>query len=304
VGLGISRYRLRQDDRALAALNHALALYADVEHAHALLGDLYFRRDELKDSIRHYEAALRQDPSDAAVQNGLFTARRAHQAETHFDRVHSPHFIVKFEPAFRGLANQVIDRLDRLYPIIGRRLGLTAEDAMIVILYSDRQFAELTGSPAWAGSLYDGKIHLAGQTLEMKSLDATLAHEYTHAIVHRLSGGHAPTWLHEGLALYFEGRPVAWGRDILARYRDEIVPLHALHNSFLGLPSRNAQIAYAEGYGATRAMIDQYGFVLIRRLLETLAGTPDFAAAFETVFQTPYRDFEAAWVSELNGRRA
>jgi tetratricopeptide (TPR) repeat protein len=306
MGLGLSRYRLGQHDLAIAALARALELDVDVQHVHALLGELYFKRDELEASVRHYEAAARQDPNDLTVQDGLFTARRASQEEAHLSRILSPHFVLKFEIGQRRIANDVIDRLERLHEVVGRQLEGNSDDVMIVILYSDDRFKRLTGSPDWVGGLYDGKIHLASGTVLKRGqdADAALAHEYTHAIVHRLSQGHAPTWLQEGLALYFEGRPVAWGRDILARHRGELIPLHALHGSFVGLPPRDVQLAYAEAYSATRTIIDLHGLTKVRRLIEVLAVTPEFAAAFEIVFQTTYRDFEAAWVSRQTSRSA
>ena len=300
VGLGISQHRTGQDERAIAALSRALELNPEAQHAHALLGRLYFTGDSLEQSIRHYEAALLEDPNDAAVRDGLYAARRAHQADHALDRLYSPHFVVKFEPVHRRLANDVIDRLERLSSVIGGQLGGASEEPIIVILYSDRRFKEVTDSPAWAGGLYDGKIHLAARSvIPAGQAETALAHEYAHAIVHRLSAGHAPAWLQEGLALYFEGRPAAWSRQVLARHRSRIVPLHALHKNFLGLPSREAQIAYAEGLSAMRAIIEQYDMRRVRRLLDELAVTPEFAVAFETVFQRPYRDFESAWVAGL-----
>ncbi|MGH7233564.1 MAG: tetratricopeptide repeat protein [Nitrospiraceae bacterium] len=306
LGLGISHYRMARHEAAVAALNRALSLNPDIHDAHALLGDLYFKRDELEASVRHYEAAADQDPADSSVQGGLFAARRAVRAEADLQRVWSAHVVLKFDRRYHSLADEVLDRLERLSRFIGSQLGWTAEEPMIVILYSDRDFKELTGSPAWAGGLYDGKIHLAGGALmeQRTRVGAVLAHEFTHAMVHRLSGGHAPTWLQEGLALYFEGRPASWSSKILARHRNAIIPLHALHGSFLGLPPGDAELAYAEGDSATRAMIDQYDFVKIRQLLTDLAARPDFAAAFEAVFHRPYRDFETAWIRGLTGRRA
>ena len=304
VGLGISRSRLHRYEEAVAALTHALSVNAEIEHAHALLGDLYFKLDELEKSVRHYEVACRQDPGDTAAQDGLFAVRRALHAEAPLHRIFSPHFIVKFNGSDHKLANEAIDRLERLHRVIGEQLGETLNGAMIVILYGDRRFEEDAGHPAWAVGLYDGRIHIAVQALMPSSkADGTLAHEYTHALVHRLGNGHVPTWLQEGLALYFEGRPASWSHDILLRRSHEIVPLHALHGSFLALPSHMVEMAYAEGYAATQAMVGRYGLASMCRLLETLAITPEFATAFERVFRKPYRDFEVEWTAGLMGRR-
>lgn len=305
VGLGLSQYQLFRDHDAAVSLNRALALDPDVPYAHVLLGDLALRRDDLGAAIWHYETALQQDPNDVAAKDGLFNARRRDRAEARWHRLFSPHFIVKFEASFRKIADGAVEHLERLYGEIGRKLDYHPDEAIIVILHPDRLFEDMTSSPAWAGGLFDGTIHLAIGILlqDADSAKAALAHEYTHAVVHRLSGGRAPTWLSEGLALYFEGRGAAWSRDVLARRRQEIMPLHALHGNLLGLPRDEAAVAYAESRGAVQVLIDHYGLAQVRRLLAALAAAPDFAEAFEHTFRQPYRDFEATWVAAQLDRR-
>ncbi|MGH7235912.1 MAG: hypothetical protein ACREIO_05975, partial [Nitrospiraceae bacterium] len=102
--------------------------------------------------------------------------------------------------------------------------------------------------------------------------------------------------LSEGLALYFEGGAKPWGRDYLSRHAWELVPLHSLHGSFLELAPRAASIAYAESYGAAKALIHRYGLVRVRELLAALAATPDFPGTFEKVLQDRYAEFDATWV--------
>ena len=112
-----------------------------------------------------------------------------------------------------------------------------------------------------------------------------------------------PAWLEEGLALYFEGRDRAWSREILNANGVDLIPLHALHESFLGLPAGHARVAYAESYSAACVLIDRYGLKQVRRLLALLAETPDFSAAFETILKSPYHEFEAGWVLAERQRR-
>lgn len=304
LGLGLSYFRVTQYDSAVANLKRVLRLDGAVQQAHTLLGDVEFMRDHLDDAVRHYESALTLNPNDVSIQDGLFRVRRAQQFEVGFARIMTPHFIVKCEEAQRLGLKGLADRLETLSRRIGEQLHDRSGARIIVILYSGRRFHEFTDSPSWAGGLFDGKIHLAAQRVLRPSpeADAALAHEYAHALLHRMAGGHAPTWLDEGLALYFEGRTPAWSDTILDRRETDLMPLHALHGSFLSLPSHEATLAYAESLTATRDLIHRYGWSRVRHLLETLAGPDEFSAAFETALKEPYHVFEASWAAAQRHR--
>ena len=299
VGLGLSQHRLSRDDLAVATLEHALQLDANAGQAHHLLGDIHYARREIRTALRHYETARRLDPNDVMIQDRLLTTRRESRAEAGLHRLFSPHFVVKFQgPTDRHVASAVADRLELTYKTVGSRLAYFPPGSFTVVLYSAPQFRHATFIPYWARGLFDGRIHLslAGMTGGPNVADALLTHEYTHAVVHRLSNGHAPTWLHEGLALYFEGGAKPWGRDYLSRHAWELMPLQSLHGSFLELTPRAARIAYAESYGAATALIHRYGLVRVRELLAALAATPDFPSTFEKVLQDRYDEFDATWV--------
>ena len=304
LGLGLSHYRLAQYDSAIEHLKRALRLDEALEQAHALLGDVAFMRDQLADAVRHYESAWTLNPNDVSIQDGLSSVRRAQQFEAGFARIVTPHFIVKCPETQRMGLKGLAGRLEVLYERIGEQLQHRPKEKIVVVLYSDGAFQEFTGSPSWAGGLFDGKIHLAVRRVLHASPDAeaTLAHEYAHALVHRLTRGRAPTWLDEGLALYFEGRTPSWSDTILDRPLNELTPLHALHGSFLSLPPREVTLAYAESLSATRALIHRYGWARVRRLLEMLAQTDEFSAAFETALKEPYHVFEASWVAAQRHR--
>lgn len=299
VGLGLSQHRLSRDDLAVVTLERALRLDANAGQAHHLLGDIYSARHEVRTALRHYETARRLDPNDVVIQDRLLATRRESRAEAGMHRLFSPHFVVKFQsPADRDVARAVADRLELTYKTVGNRLAYFPPGSFTVILYAAPQFRHATFSPSWARGLFDGRIHLSlgGIAADPNVADSLLTHEYTHAVVHRLSDGHAPTWLSEGLALYFEGGAKPWGRDYFAHHAWELVPLHLLHGSFLELAPRTARVAYAESYGAVKALIHRYGLVRVRQLLAALAATPDFPGTFEKVLQDRYGEFDATWV--------
>jgi hypothetical protein len=257
--------------------------------------------------VHHYEIAARQDPNDAGIKARVLAARRAAEAEAGLDRLFTAHFVVKFHRSTdRAVANAVADRLETVCRTIGTQWSYVPASRVVVVLYPRGQFQGAASGPDWAQGLFDGRIHLPVERVsgDPAAADASLRHEYMHAVVHRLSSGQAPAWLNEGLALYMERGPDAagsWEREGRQIRAGERPPLAALHRSFLELPPGDASLAYAESYGATRALMQRHGPAPIRRLLESLSVTPDFAEAFETLFHERYSDFDSSWVTARSG---
>jgi tetratricopeptide (TPR) repeat protein len=308
VGLGVSQHLLVRDEQAAATFQKALALDPGATQAHKFLGDIYDQRGEIKTALRHYEIAARQDPTDAGIKGRVLAARRAAAAEAGLDRLFSAHFVVKFHRSTdRAVPNAVADRLEAVYRTTGAQWSYFPASRVIVVLYPREQFQGAASGPEWAQGLFDGRIHLPEERVsgDPASADAALRHEYMHAVVHRLSSGQAPAWLNEGLALYMERGPDAagsWEREARRIRAGERPPLAALHRSFLELPAGDASLAYAESYGATRALLQRHGAVRVRRLLESLAVTPDFSEAFERLFHERYSDFDSSWATTQTGK--
>ncbi len=224
-----------------------------------------------------------------------------------FRKFESRHFTVRFEgredPA---LVWALLERLESAYRDVGRKLGTFPARRVPVMLYTDGEFPVHASVPQWAQGLFDGQIRLAVSwaALHEESLDKTLRHEYTHALVHARTRGNVPTWLSEGLAVANEGRGTEreWNR---ARAADRLIPLDELHGSFLSLPSVQIQLAYAESAAAVDYLVSRHGASSVRALLARLGKSRDFAAAFQEAVGMPYADFQAAWMrSVVDSRRA
>ena len=159
-----------------------------------------------------------------------------------------------------------MDTLEEAYGEVGRAILFYPTEEILVFLYTDQQFFDVTRAPAWAGGLFDGKIRIPtkGSETQINRLRVILFHEYVHAAIHQMTrqGGQqaaVPTWLHEGVAQYFEssgrrgGRPV---EDSMKAWIKQggitgIIPLSQLHGSFMGANHPDAaRLIYDESLSA------------------------------------------------------
>lgn len=220
-----------------------------------------------------------------------------------FRKYESHHFTVRFEgredPA---LVWALLERLESAYRAVGRQLGAFPGSRVPVMLYTDGEFPAHASVPHWAQGLFDGQIRLAVSwaTLPGESLDKTLRHEYTHALVHARTGGHVPTWLSEGLAIASENRETDDAREVM-KNAGHVIPLQELHGSFLTLPPTQVPLAYAESEAAVRYLLARHGEAAVRTLLMRLGETRDFAMAIQDVTGGTYAAFQSAWMRSLIG---
>jgi hypothetical protein len=128
-----------------------------------------------------------------------------------------------------------------------------------VILYTDREFQDITRSPSWATGGYDGRIRIAvGGTLRPDDLDRVVTHELVHAIVASAAPRRVPTWLNEGLATYLESADRSWVPEVIRR-ASTVVPLDDLASGFSGLSEEGALVAYAESAVAAEILCAKLG---------------------------------------------
>ncbi len=218
-----------------------------------------------------------------------------------FRKYESRHFTVRFEgredPA---LVWALLERLESAYRDVGRQLGAFPGSRVPVMLYTDGEFPAHASVPHWAQGLFDGQIRLAVSwaAVHEESLDKTLRHEYTHALVHARTGGNVPTWLSEGLAIASENRAMEESREVM-RKAGPLIPLPELHGSFLTLPVTQVPLAYAESEVAVRYLLARHGEAAVRTLLMRLGEMRDFAAAIRDVTGGTYAEFQSAWLRSL-----
>jgi cytochrome c-type biogenesis protein CcmH/NrfG len=317
-----------------ARLDDARTVLADLEKRAPGTAEVKWLAAELAFQSGDYAGAIKQLDKlpDTAVDGLVGQIRRLATGtlgvtET-FVEVKSPkgRFIIRHAPgpdaAIAGLAGEV---LDAAWEAVGDDLGLRPADAIRV---------ELLGAPADLAKLSpltETDIETTG-TIALSKYNKlmvvspratifgypwmdTLAHEYTHLIVSRLSHDTVPVWLQEGLARFEqtrwrtapELRLSATEHALLAAAlkKGRLITFDEMHPSMAKLPSQEAAaLAYAEVYTLVAWLHGKVGYKGIR---DALAAQRDGKSARRAVAEAlgmSWTAVERAWNTHLRAQPA
>ncbi len=304
LGLGIACFYLRDDSETERELSKTLELNPKSSIAYQFLGELYYRKDDLKTAVSYWEKAVELNPNATNIRERLDRIRKEHNAEKDFNREVASHFLIKYEGREKIDTGRIVIRiLEDAYGEVGRSLSFYPDQEIQVILYSGQQFQEVTSAPGWSSGLFDGKIRLpiGGIERETQALRMNLFHEYTHAAVRAITP-RCPTWLNEGLAQYFEGRQIDPRQQENLKQLAQAGTLPSLTNlegSFMGLSGSQAQSAYLISLSSVRYLIDTFGLYRVKGVLDELARGADTNTALGRGIMLSYEEFQLGWKRSL-----
>jgi tetratricopeptide (TPR) repeat protein len=287
--------RLRE---ARQFLERALAAEPRLTAASVLLGEVAYREGNLDEAIRLYDEALRAAPDSAAVRERLASWRSEAAVHQPMVAFKDDRFTILFEgPANQRLAARAAATLRDRFLRIGSALGAYPSRSINVILYTDQQFRDITRAPTWVAAGYDGQIRVPvrGAAQNLDDFDRTLTHELVHAMLASIAPG-LPIWLHEGLAMYFDGSSATAERRLAAARA--YIPLGLLEGSFTGLSAAEADLAYETSAFATHALVARIGARNLIVLLQDVDAGQSVAQAL-TRFGVDFGAFEAGLIQKL-----
>jgi len=302
-GAGYAAHLQGHEDAALDLLKRAVQIEPRLQQAAVLLGEIASRSGELDLAIKTYEQVLAQSPSNMAVRERLESWRSEARVAGRFEAYKDDRFTIMFDgPAQQQLAARATATLGAAFWRIAATLGSSPSSPIIVTFYTQKQFHDITGAPEWAGGGFDGQIRmpLRGASTNLGEFDRILVHELTHAMIEKIASRNVPAWLHEGLAMRFEGHDAAVAGRRLAAARI-YVPLRALRAGFSRLNAVEAVIAYAESAVAADALLTRIGPNGLAVLLGDLDAGQPIDQAVER-FGFTFAAFEAELSKRLNAR--
>jgi len=307
--LGSYYLRLDMVADAIFRLEEAIELVPEDLDAHELLGDAYYKDNDLPSALAHWEWVLQTAPGRQTLLAKLEKARREESIEQSFQRTDSRHFSLSFPPGTsRRSLSTVLNILERAYMQVGNRFDGTYPPTPIqVIVHNAKGFADVTQMGEHVGALYDGKIRiplldLQGNMLAEDELERRLFHEYTHVVVRHLAANNVSWWLNEGLAETFSREFGDTQLHVLlpASEQGALFSLASLHASQLErLDYDNLRLAYAQSHASVNYLWTRYGRQKLRAMMSSLAEGIEPQTALEMHYRLTYEQLEAEVMRSL-----
>jgi tetratricopeptide (TPR) repeat protein len=293
--------------QALPFAQRAVRAAPQSPDAYTMLGYAQFASDRTKEAVASWKHSLELRP-DSTVQQFLAKAQREEHVETDFAQRESSHFVVHYEgkQTSETLRGQIVSALESDYDDLVRDLGTPPRDNILVTLYTEQAFFDVTHAPSWSGALNDGKLRIpiSGLNSVTPELARVLKHELAHSFINYLSGGRCPPWLHEGIAQLLEPKSLGGdGRQLARLFKlQHNIPLNVLEGSFMRFSGVEAYVAYAESLAAVSYINDSYGMGDIQRLLQLLSQGSSTEAALRATIHSDYGQLETELAKYLTDK--
>jgi len=281
---------------AINYAEHAVQIAPSSPDALSVLGYAYFTADRAREAIEPWTKSVQLRP-DEKLQTLLDKTKHELSVEANFTERDTGRFTLRYEGSATNdnLRQQIVTALDKDYNELSADLGITPYQNIPVILYTEKEFFDVTQAPTWTGAINDGKLRIPirGVDYITPQLANVLKHELTHSFINQAAAGRCPQWLNEGIAQMEEGRTLAArGARLAQLYKQNAqIPLHALEGSFMQFSTNEALISYDESLAAALYIRDTYGVLDLRRLVEH-SGQGSLEQALGDVLHVDYAHFE------------
>ncbi len=304
----IYAWALLKQDQATQAQGYAedaVRKNPDSSFAHKILGMIDYKLDHLQESVDELTKAKQLDPNDREVENYLKIIAKQAKAEGDFHSEASTHFNMRYEGemATPKLRQEILLTLERHFDDLVSTMGLLPRDPIVVVLYTNQTYFDVTLAPAWTAALNDGKLRIPveGLTGVTPELSRVLKHELAHSFIRQATNGRCPVWLNEGFAQLVEPQSAARYRMQLAKLFDDgkQAPLQSLEGSFIGYDSSRAAVAYVESLAYVEYIRDTYGMNRISDLMRDLSEGQGTEEALKSVLHDDYSQLEDEFARHL-----
>lgn len=286
------RHYLECVDLLLPATDH----FPKSPDLHLLLGSAFYGMENLDQAIAEWQKAL-AIADNPQIRAAIAKAEHERETTRTYLELRSEHFLLRYEGREEEkLSAEVLDSLEGSFRDLVLDLDYSPRETIVVLLYPNEAFRDITRSPSWVGATNDGKIRVpvSGLTTVDTELARVLKHELTHSFVRQMTVGRCPTWFNEGLAQLEEGATTAALGSRLAKALTggQIPPFASLEAPFLNLPPDQVGLAYAKSLAALEYLRDTFGMGEVRRLLKMLPSQSHVDSLLQDEIRLNYSTFE------------
>jgi tetratricopeptide (TPR) repeat protein len=298
---------LKQDSASQAQgyAEDAVRKLPDSSFAHKILGLAYYKNDKLQQSVDEFNKARQLDPDDKEAEYYLKEISRQAKAEADFRSDASTHFNMRYEgdKASPKLREQILLTLERHFDELVSSMGLLPRDPIVVVLYTNQTYFDVTQAPAWTAALNDGKLRIPVEGLMgvTPELSRVLKHELAHSFIRQATNGKCPVWLNEGFAQLVEPRSASRYHTQLALLfkAGNQARLQDMEGSFIGYNSSEAAIAYIESLAYVEYIRDAYGINRISDMMRYLNEGQSPEEALKSATHNDYSQLEEEFARHL-----
>ncbi len=285
------------------------------------LGRYYFERGDYPKALDYVNGAGDYLPEAPYEFDYTAYLMAAYENTREFERLQSEHFEVRFRPdKERIIARATLETLERAREAFSHDFGYAPSDRIVVELYPELPMLARATGLTLAQLKTSGTIAICKFNRMMISSPRvglmgypwrdTIAHEFSHLIISRVSGNTVPIWLHEGLAKFHEerwrmppgGQREASGEALLARAlkEDKLITLDEMHPSMALLPSQeHAALAYTEVLTMIQWLHRRGGAQGLQKLLAALRKSGDLDDAFQRTYGFDVEGLQRAWKTDV-----
>ncbi len=296
LALGYLLVKEKHHNEAIELLRSAELQFPNSPDFPVLLGSAYYATENLDRAIEEWKKALAM-ADNPRLREALARAEQERSVAGTYQELRSEHFLLRYEKReIKPLGEEVLKTLEAGFRDLELHLDVYPRETIIVLLYPDLAFRDITRLPNWVGAVNDGKIRVpvsgvSNMTLELARV---LKHELTHSFVRQVTLGRCPIWFNEGLAQLEEGATTAaYGTQLGRAFALGLMPPYsALEGTFMDLPAEVVSLAYAKSLAGVEYLRDTYGLGEIRRLLKLMASNPDFNSLLQNELRSGYSAFE------------
>jgi len=263
---------------------------------YTLLGSAFYGMENMDEAIAQWNKALAlQD--NPRLHEAIAKAQREREISGFYRELRSEHFLLRYGgEQGETLSAQVLNSLEGSFQNLVLDLDYSPREVIVVLLYPNQAFQDITRSPNWVGALNDGKIRVpvSGLTQMNAELARVLKHELTHSFIRQITMGRCPTWFNEGLAQLEEGATTATLGAQLSRAMasGRLPSFQALEGPFLNMPQDQVALAYAKSLAALEYLRTTFDMGEICSLLKAMPSQPDFSVLLHNELHLSYPAFE------------